>query len=103
MKTTEFQPMTESIINTLVGKKIEWTAEAHHGVYRGVAIIRSIDYSKHNPITCDCISGDDLKFAFLDNHGLTSKNGGQTYQATCDDFCFSYSDSYREIFFVICE
>lgn len=103
MNTTEFQPMTESIINTLVGKKIEWTSEAYHGAYRGVAIIRSIDYSKHNPITCDCISGDDLKFAFLDNHGLESKNGGKTYNATKNDFCFSYSDNDREIFFRECE
>lgn len=103
MKTTEFQPMTESIINDLINKKIEWTAEAYRGVYRGVAVVRSVDFSKHNPITCDCISGDDLKYAFLDDHGLESKDGGNTYTMTKTDFCFSYSDGDREVFFRECE
>lgn len=103
METKQFIPLSKSNIGSIIGKKIQWIAEGYNRPYQGIDIIRYVDYSKHNPIISDCISGDDLRFAFLDNHGLISKNGGQTYQATRHDFCFSYSDSYHEIFFAICE
>lgn len=96
----DYYPLTKENIMDLIGKKVEFTAEAYEGnsTYRGIAIISAVDYSKKNPISCECISGDDLKFAFLDDHGLTTDNNGLTYQLTKECTSFSYSDSYREIF-----
>ena len=71
--------------------------------YRGVAIIKSVDLTKFNPIECECISGDDLHFAILDNHGLETTDNGNTYHIVDHDRCFSYSDLDREVFVTVCE
>lgn len=96
----KYIPLTETNVHDYVGKKIEFTAEGGegNGNYRGVAIIKSVDMEKKFPLECECISGDDLRFAFLDNHGLSTKDDGHTYQMTDSDRCFSYSDAYREVF-----
>lgn len=93
-------PLTECNINDYIGKKIAFTAEGYegNGNYHGVAIIKSVDMSKRFPIECECISGDDLRFAFLDNHGLETTDNGNTYHTVNGDRCFSYSDSFREVF-----
>lgn len=97
--------LNEKNVNSLIGKKIEFRAPAyeHNSPYHGLAIIKSVDYSKHNPIECECISGDNLRYAFLDNHGLSTKDGGETYQVVDKPRCFSYSDGDREVAIRICE
>lgn len=104
-KHMNFIPLTETNVNNFIGKKIEFTAPGYekNRDYRGVVIIRSVDMSKHNPIECDCISGDDLRFAFLDDHGLGTADGGKTYHIVDGNRCFSYSDAYREVFVAVCE
>ena len=95
-----YVPLTECNINDYIGKEIEFTAEGYkgNGDYHGVAIIKSVDMSKRFPIECERISGDDLRFAFLDDHGLGTTDGGNTYHIIEGSRCFSYSDAYREVF-----
>lgn len=97
--------LTQTNVSELIGKKVEFRAPCATGntPYHGVAVIRSVDFGRHNPIECTCISGDDLHYAFLDNHGLETTDGGETYRMTNRDFCFSYSDQYREVEVRICE
>lgn len=93
--------LSENNVNEFIGKVITWTAESGQSKpYRGVAIIKSIDMSKHNPLECETIEGDDLRFAFLDNHGLKKVSDGR-FTTCSENKCFSYSDSFREI--EICE
>lgn len=101
----KYIPLTEKNVQDFINKKIEFTAEGDsaNGNYRGVSIIKAVDMSKHNPLTCECVSGDDLRFAFLDDHGLVTKNGGETYRVCEEPRCFSYSDGCREIFVRVCE
>jgi len=101
----KYIPLTESNVKNFIGKKIEFTAssDSANGNYRGVVVIQSVDMTKRNPITCECVSGDDLRYAFLDNHGLETTDGGETYHIVDVDRCFSYSDGYREVFFRVCE
>ena len=96
----KYIPLTETNVNDFINKKIEFTAE---GNYRGVAVIKTVDMNQHNPLTCECVSGDDLRFAFLDDHGLETTNGGKTYHIVDGPRCFSYSDGYREVFVTVCE
>ena len=100
-----YYPLTETNVKNLMGKKISFTAEGYdaNGNYNGVAVIKSVDITKRFPIECECISGDDLRFAILDNHGLETTDGGNTYHMVDHDRCFSYSDRYREVFVKICE
>lgn len=88
-------------IKELIDTTIRWTAPAYegNGVYKGIALIKGVDFSKKRAIIVETIEGDDLSYAFLDNHGLSTKDGGETYQMTDNNFCFSYSDSFREVFF----
>ncbi len=99
----QYKPLTKENIENFIGKKIEFSAEGFGGYYRGIALIKSVDFSKRFPIECECLSGDDLSYAFLDDHGLISNDGGTTYSLTKTNKCFSYSDSYREIFIRLCE
>lgn len=98
-------PLNETNVKNFIGKKIEFTANGYeaNGDYRGVAIIKSVDLTKFNPIECECISGDDLHFAILDNHGLETTDNGNTYHIVDHDRCFSYSDLDREVFVTVCE
>ena len=96
----KYIPLTEENVQEFINKKIEFTAE---GNYRGVAVIKTVDMNQHNPLTCECVSGDDLRFAFLDDHGLETTNGGKTYHIVDGPRCFSYSDGYREVFVTVCE
>lgn len=100
-----YRPLTESNVKDFIGKKVEFTAEGYcaNGDYRGIAIIKSVDMSKRNPIECECLEGDDLRYAFLDDHGLETTDGGNTYHIVPQDKCFSYSDGYREVFIKVCE
>ena len=97
--------LTEKNIDSLIGKKVEFRAPSYeyNRPYYGIAIIKAVDYKKKKPIECESISGDDLKFAFLDNHGLSTKDGGETYQMIDKPRCFSYSDGDREVAVRICE
>lgn len=101
----KFNPLTVSSVEEVIGKIIEWRAPAYSAnfPYSGKAIIESVELNKHNPLSCKIIEGDELHFAFLDNHGLSTKDNGDTYQATETDFCFSLSDNYREVFYRVCE
>lgn len=103
MKTLNYYLLTKENVFDFLGKKVEFTAESyeHNLPYRGTAIITAIDFSKEFPISCECLSGDDLRFAFLDDHGLETSDGGDSYQISNTCTCFSYSDRYREIFIAI--
>lgn len=94
--------LSESNVNNFIGKKITWTAEsAQSKPYSGVAVIKSVDMTKRNPLECETIEGDDLSFAFLDNHGLKQVEDGR-FTVSKNDKCLSYSDNYREIE-ILCE
>lgn len=103
MNANKYIPLTELNIKNLISETIEFTAEGYGTNYRGVVHITSIDMSQRNPISCEVIKGDDLQYAFLDDHGLETHDGGTTYQICSGPKCFSYSDSYREVFFRVCE
>lgn len=96
--------LTETNVFELIGKRVEFRAPSasENRPYHGVSIINSVYMSKRNPIECTFIEGDDLKFAFLDDHGLESTDGGETYHAAEANRCFSYSDGYREVSVRIC-
>lgn len=101
-------PLIKSILLILVGKTISWESESGKGNsgYNGICIITDVDLESSRPIKSETISGDNLKFAFVDSHGLVSENNGKTYQLNKEneeDYCLSYSDSYREIFYEILE
>lgn len=95
---TNYYPLTKENVQDLIGIKIEFTAEGYNRDYKGTAIINSVDFSKRNPIDCDCLSGDDLKYAFLDDHGLETTDQGESFHVTKICTSFSYSDGYREVF-----
>lgn len=99
----KFKPLTVSSAAEVIGKIIEWHAPAYFAnfPYTGRAIIESIDLNKRHPLSCKIIEGDDLHFAFLDNHGLSTSDNGET--ATETDFCFSFSDYDRQVFYRVCE
>lgn len=103
MNTNMYIPLTEQNIQEFIGKTIGFAAEGYNRNYQGVVLIKSVDMSQKNPISCEVISGDDLQYAFLDDHGLITADGGETYQLTKEFRCFSYSDSYREVFVRVCE
>lgn len=91
---TELKIMTVSNVTGLIGKKIRWYAPAykHNKPYTGVAIITSVDVTKHKPITCAVLEGDELFYAFVDDYDF--HEGIK---------CISYSDSYRNVTFEIIE
>ena len=102
-------PLTLAILPTLVGKVIEWNAEAykHNKPYHGTERIIEIDLSKRKPIIktekIDSTS-DDLIFAFVDDHGLARLAKGEGYSienGNGSNNCLSFSDSFREIFYEI--
>lgn len=107
METNQFIPLTNLNVETLIGKKIEWTAEAYgdngwnRGAYWGIAIILSVDWSNRTPLKCKSIEGNELEYAFLDNHGLETDNGGESYSYTHNNISLSYSDGDREVFYKI--
>lgn len=96
----KFIPLTESNVFDFIGKKVTFTAEGYNKNYCGMAVIKAVN---KNTIECDRISGDDLRFAFLDDHGLETTDGGGSYHVVKNNKCYSYSDSYREIFVSVCE
>lgn len=98
-------PLTETNVKDFIGKKVEFTAEGYsaNGNYHGVAVIKSVDLTKRFPIECECVSGDNLHLAILDDHGLETTDGGNTYHIVDHDKCFSFSDLYREVFVTVCE
>ncbi len=99
---TTYTALTDANISEFIGKRIEFTAEGYSSPYRGEAIIHSVDYSKQFPLECTAISGDDLRFAFLDKYGMESTDGGKSYRISDKNRVFCYSDSYREIFVRVC-
>lgn len=94
--------LTETNVSSFIGKKISWKAPSYQSEpYKGVAVIKSVNMNKKRPLECETIYGDDLSFAFLDNHGL--KEIGKGMFKTClNNRCFSYSDGYREVE-IVCE
>lgn len=102
---TGFIFLTETNISYFFDKKIEFRAPSSRDnhPYRGITIIRSVDYTKDRPIVCDWLTSDDLSYARLDDHGLSTVDGGETYQIVDGNRCFSYSDRYREVEVRICE
>lgn len=87
------QTLTINNVKSLILKRVKWFAPAAEGNldYEGIAIIKSVDINKRNPLITETISGDNLAFAFLD----------KTMQGKilCDSFC--YSDADRYITFII--
>lgn len=94
----KFEPLTKENVESFIGKPVEFNAPGYNTFYEGKAIIKSVDYSKDFPLECECLSGEDLNYAFLDNHGLVSHDGGETYRVSDENTCFSFSDGYREVF-----
>lgn len=90
--------LSESNLASFIGKKIQWRApSAQEEPYTGVAIIKAVDLSKHRPLTVETISGDDLSYAFLDDHGM-EYNADKGWWTCCrENRVLSYSDGYREV------
>ena len=80
-----FELTTENV-ESLIGKKIRFTAPAYrmNKDYEGVCIIKSIDYAHRNALECECLEGDDLSYAFLEDYGTPRS--------------FAYTDSGRTVF-----
>lgn len=86
-------------VKDFIGKKLTWFAPAYEANenYGGTDIIKSVDFSKHNPLTTEVIEGDNLAFAFVDNYGLTP-NGENSFSVDVNaPHCFSYSDGDRQV------
>lgn len=64
-----FEEITKENIQSFVGNKIEWKAPAGKGnePYTGIAIVKSIT---DNKIDAECLSGDNLNYAFWDFDNL---------------------------------
>lgn len=74
--------LTKSNIKDFVGKEITFTVNGYDSQrYSGVVIITDVDFSQRYPISCQRVSGDDLKYAFIDMDGES----------------FTYSDNDRPI------
>lgn len=74
--------LTKKNIQNFIGKQITFTANGYDSQrYSGTAVIRDVDLSKSHPIICERISGDNLKYAFMDMDGES----------------FTYSDNDRPI------
>lgn len=108
-------PLTLENLASLVGKTIKWKAEAYKGnhgyhgfgLYGGIEKIVEIDITNRRPIIKSekiAYNSDDISFAFVDDHSLIiSGDGYRLEKATGLNNCLSYSDSYRQIFFEICD
>lgn len=99
METKDIIFLNESNLATFVGKKIRWSAPSEQEYpYSGVAVIKAVDLTKHRPLTVETISGDDLKYAFLDDHGMKYDEEHGWWTSCCKgDRVLSYSDGYREV------
>lgn len=94
-------------VKSLIGKRIKWCAEAYIGnrPYGGEAIIREVSDGEkripygsiHNTLKCETISGDDLRYAFVDRYGLKEERDGCWTCAEDAPRVYCYSDSYREV------
>lgn len=93
-------PLTKENVCNLIGKKIKFEAPSFKAneLYTGIVVINSVDFNKKHPISCKLISGDNLEYAFLDNHGLETLDNGATYIITDTCTSFTYSDRDREVF-----
>lgn len=88
--------LNEENVGNLVGKEITWTAEGNDKRYHGKDIVKSVDFSKRNPIETEVVSGDNLAFAYLENFGL--KREGNAYRTDANaPRAFTYTDDYREV------
>lgn len=87
---TGFYFLTEQNVTELIGKRIEFRAPGawENGNYGGVAVIKAVDLNQRFPLTVEHVSGDDLKYAFLDDHGLEpladGKDGVTMPVVVCD-------------------
>lgn len=102
---TGFYFLTEQNVTELIGKRIEFRAPGawENGNYGGVAVIKAVDLNQRFPLTVEHVSGDDLKYAFLDDHGLEPLADGKGWGMTAGPRCFSYSDQFREVEVRPCE
>ena len=70
--------------------------EGYNKRYHGKDIVKSVDFSKRNPIETEVVSGDNLAFAYLENFGL--KKEGNAYRADANaPRSFTYTDDYPEV------
>lgn len=62
--------LTKDNISDFIGKRVKFHAHAGKGNYdyEGVGIIKSVDYSKRNPIEWEHESGDSMQFAGFDGY-----------------------------------
>lgn len=94
--------LNEENVGNLVGKEITWTAEGNDKRYHGKDIVKSVDFSKRNPIETEVVSGDNLAFAYLQATGLKSVDGTEDrYVLDKDEQSFTYSDDFREVMFKV--
>ena len=104
-------PLTTSTIANVIGKIIQWNAESYNTnhPYSGTAIIHGTVEDARRPghirLLGESLSGDNINYGFMDGHGLKQEGndeaGNPIYVSTDENQAFSYSDSYREIFFTI--
>ena len=102
-----YTPLTLANLSELVGKTIEWRAEAYKGNsgYCGIETILEIDLTKRNPIiNTEFVdeTSDNLHYAFVDDHTLEGTEDAYFFKkADGTNNCLSFSDSDREVFFRI--
>lgn len=102
-----FTPLTLANLSELVGKTIEWRAEAYKGNsgYHGIEKIIDIDLTCRRPIVATQSidqESDCLCFAFVDDHTLEgNEEAYKLKNADGTNNCLSYSDRDREVFFRI--
>lgn len=80
----------------LIGKKVTWTAEGYNKRYSGKCLVKSVDFSKRNPLETEVIFGDNLDYAYLEGFGLKEENGKYAIDTNAPKV-FTYSDDFREV------
>lgn len=62
--------LTSDNIKSIIGKRIYFECPAGSGneTYKGIGVIKSVDYSKRNPIEWEHESGDSMQFAGFDGY-----------------------------------
>lgn len=88
--------LNEKNVCELIGREITWTAEGYNRRYNGTDCIKSVDFTKRNPIETEVISGDNLAYAYLEDFGLRKEGDGYVTDAR-EPRAFTYSDDFREV------
>lgn len=98
IKNSKKEPffLNEKNVQELVGKKVTWKAPGYEKQYCGTDIVKSVDFKRRFPIVTEVVTGDNLRYAYLENFGLVKTSYGIVVSPTAPS-AFTYTDDYREV------